>query len=214
MSFKIKDYQAGREDGLDLALRIVKEGGIEELEKEVRFRGISGIHTGLMRKELDEATEKMKSITYQTLTVAWLSVLHDTFGFGQIRCQRAVDKLQKLTAYLDQGWLYWYDLIVELKEKLKLTTIETDEITKDSMGRIYRHPDPEDVYDEADLVNATEWKNQLLSLGFSEKSDGKTSWVLDENGKGLIHYEGEYGKIQAFDILYGMDLARDHWDIK
>lgn len=42
---KMKEYERGREDGLDLALRIVRDGGIEALEREIKFRGITGVHT-------------------------------------------------------------------------------------------------------------------------------------------------------------------------
>lgn len=31
---KMREYERGREDGLDLARRIVKQGGIEALEQE------------------------------------------------------------------------------------------------------------------------------------------------------------------------------------
>lgn len=36
---KMADYSAGRNDGLALALKIVKEGGVEALEEELKFRG-------------------------------------------------------------------------------------------------------------------------------------------------------------------------------
>ena len=42
---KMTDYQAGREDGLLLAERIVKEGGLERLQEEIKYRGITGVHT-------------------------------------------------------------------------------------------------------------------------------------------------------------------------
>lgn len=42
---KMKEYERGREDGLDLAIRIVRDGGIEALEREIKFRGITGVHT-------------------------------------------------------------------------------------------------------------------------------------------------------------------------
>ena len=50
---KMREYERGREDGLDLARRIAREGGLEALEKECRFRGVTGIHTSLARKDLD-----------------------------------------------------------------------------------------------------------------------------------------------------------------
>lgn len=37
---KMREYERGREDGLDLARRIVKQGGIEALEQECKFRGV------------------------------------------------------------------------------------------------------------------------------------------------------------------------------
>ena len=37
---KMNEYMAGREDGLQLALSIVKERGIEGLEEEIRFRNL------------------------------------------------------------------------------------------------------------------------------------------------------------------------------
>ena len=37
---KMNEYRAGREDGLNLALSIVKERGIEGLEEEIRFRNL------------------------------------------------------------------------------------------------------------------------------------------------------------------------------
>ena len=48
---KMREYERGREDGLDLALRIVRQGGLEALEKEVRFRNITGVHTSLAVKD-------------------------------------------------------------------------------------------------------------------------------------------------------------------
>ncbi len=47
---KMTDYQAGREDGLLLAERIVKEGGLERLQEEIKYRGITGVHTQLAKK--------------------------------------------------------------------------------------------------------------------------------------------------------------------
>ena len=49
---KMTDYQAGREDGLLLAEKIVKEGGLESLQEEIRYRGITQVHTQLAKKEI------------------------------------------------------------------------------------------------------------------------------------------------------------------
>ena len=88
---KMREYERGREDGLLLAQRIVREGGAEALEREVKFRGVTRIHTSLAAKDLDKASEKIKEMTLDTFTILSIAALHDAFGFGQTRCQRFLD---------------------------------------------------------------------------------------------------------------------------
>lgn len=57
---KMTDYQSGREDGLLLAEKIVKDGGMEMLQEEIKYRGITGVHTQLAKKDLEKATEQIK----------------------------------------------------------------------------------------------------------------------------------------------------------
>lgn len=47
---KRNDYITGREDGLLMALEIVKNEGVEALEKEIEFRNVTGIRTALAKK--------------------------------------------------------------------------------------------------------------------------------------------------------------------
>lgn len=101
---KMREYERGREDGLDLALRIVKQGGIEALEKEIKFRNITGVHTSLATKDLDKASQKIKEMTLDTFTILGIAVLHDCFGFGQIRCQRFMDGMDKGLSTLQKIW--------------------------------------------------------------------------------------------------------------
>ena len=60
MSKKINDYMTGREDGLLMALDIVKKDGVAALEKEIQFRNVTGIRMPLAKKDLDKATVKIK----------------------------------------------------------------------------------------------------------------------------------------------------------
>lgn len=213
---KQSQYEAGRLDGLDLALRIARESGVEGLEKQVKMRGAWGIHTHLAVKELDEATERIKQITIQTVQVAALSILHDTFGFGKVRCQRFMKSFDKLCVYLNRGWLYWYDLITEINNEIQLD-LRTDIITETSMGTTYAHPEPEDIYSENDLVVEEEWKAILKELGFSEEAETDEegwNWIRDEEGKRFIRWKGQFNKIQVYDTLCGIALAKDHYGIE
>lgn len=117
---KMREYERGREDGLSLALRIAKEGGIEALEREIRFRGVTGIHTSLASKDLDKASEQIKEITLDTFTVMSVAVLHDEFGFGEKRCQRYMDGINKAAEYIVDGLATWPDYIAEIKEQIGL----------------------------------------------------------------------------------------------
>lgn len=117
---KMREYERGREDGLSLALRIAKEGGIEALEREIKFRGVTGIHTSLASKDLDKAAEKIKEITLDTFTVMNVAVLHDEFGFGEKRCQRYMDGINKAAEYIVDGLATWPDYIVAIKEEIGL----------------------------------------------------------------------------------------------
>lgn len=58
---KRNDYITGREDGLLMALEIVKNEGIEALEKEIEFRNITGIRTALAKKILTERQSRSKN---------------------------------------------------------------------------------------------------------------------------------------------------------
>lgn len=117
---KMREYERGREDGLDLALRIVKQGGVEALEKEIKFRGITGIHTSMAAKDLDKAAEKIKEMTMDTFTIMGIAALHDCFGFGQVRCQRWMDKFAEGADLLVDGLATWNDYIESVKSELGL----------------------------------------------------------------------------------------------
>ena len=42
-------------------------------------------------------------MTLDTFTILGIAVLHDTFGFGRIRCQRFMDGMDKGAEYLADG---------------------------------------------------------------------------------------------------------------
>ena len=58
MSKKINDYMTGREDGLLMALDIVKKDGVAALEKEIQFRNVTGIRMPLAKKGSGQSNRK------------------------------------------------------------------------------------------------------------------------------------------------------------
>ena len=102
---KIDNYIAGREGGLQLALNIVKKKGVKGLEDEIRFRNATKIHTLLDKKSLEIATQKIKEMTVDTVTVLSVAVLRDEFEFGKKRCQRYIDRMNLKAECLTEGFV-------------------------------------------------------------------------------------------------------------
>lgn len=117
---KVDAYSQGRSDGLALALRIVKKDGIEGLEKEIRFRNITGINTRLDRKELEEATVKIKKRTVSTVLLLSLATIRDEFGFGHKRAQRFVDRFKSKAACIMDDMSLWEDYRKAMQEELNV----------------------------------------------------------------------------------------------
>jgi hypothetical protein len=112
-----KQMQA-RTEGMVYALRIAKEKGIEELEKEIEFRGKTGISLNVDRKELNEASKKIKEMTVDTFTIMTLACLHDEFDFGQKRCQRLLDRIDKKADSILDDFATWGDYVEMIKDEL------------------------------------------------------------------------------------------------
>ncbi len=118
MANKLDQYMLGRTEGMELALRIAKDKGIEELEKEVRFRQRTGISLNVTHQELNAASNKIKEMTLDTFTILSIACLHDLWGFGQKRCQQYMDKMAEGAQYLVADLATWDDYIKEIQEQL------------------------------------------------------------------------------------------------
>ena len=128
---KMTDYQAGREDGLLLAERIAKEGGLERLQEEIKYRGITGVHTQLAKKEIEKASEVIKMTTIDTILLLALSTVRDEFGFGEKRMQRLINRMEKKATCLIGDMATWEDFRETIKEE---TGIEVN--VRQSAGKI------------------------------------------------------------------------------
>ena len=108
----------GRTEGMELALRIAKDKGIEELEKEIKFRQKTGISLNVTRQELNKAGNKIKEMTLDTFTLLSVAALHDVFGFGRQRCERYMKKMEDGARYLMDDLATWDDYSKEVEKQL------------------------------------------------------------------------------------------------
>jgi hypothetical protein len=71
----------GRNDGMLMAYKIAKEDGIEALEKEIRYRNITGISLNLTQQEIKDASYKAHVRATEVAIAISLVTLMDEFCF-------------------------------------------------------------------------------------------------------------------------------------
>ena len=114
----LKDYNAGRNDGLAMALTIAERDGVPALREEIRFRGVTNIHTAIAKKELNAASQKIKEMTLDTMLVLAVATLHDEFDFGAKRCQRFIDRMVKKADCMLDDMVTWQDYITAIEAEM------------------------------------------------------------------------------------------------
>lgn len=109
MGQKERLMQQYRTDGMEYALRIAKEKGIEELEKEVKTRMWSGISLRMTQGEINEASEQIKRMVLDTMTIMTVMCLHDECGFGRKRIQKFLDRFELKAECILEDYATWQD---------------------------------------------------------------------------------------------------------
>ena len=133
----LKDYQTGRNDGLALAAKIIKEGGVDALEKEIRQRGVCGVNTNLTMKELDEALLPVKQNCIDMVMALFLAALRDEFGFGKTRLERVRDRLSLKANCLGE-YVKWADIVKTIEEE---TGVKVEIRNMDELDSIWTSQD-------------------------------------------------------------------------
>ncbi len=85
---KINELMNGRNQGLAFALKVVKEGGIEALENEIKSRNLSGVSLNITRKELEDATIKMRMHATEVSIIISMVALLEEFQFSKYQVQK------------------------------------------------------------------------------------------------------------------------------
>ena len=113
----------GHMQGLAYALKIVREGGVEALEKEIKMRGITNIPITVPKSVIDKAIKNIKNQTCDTFCILMCCVLRDEFGFGHDRLQRVIDRFNLKAECLADEYVTWEDYIQAMKEEVGLDMV-------------------------------------------------------------------------------------------
>lgn len=114
---KLNKEEQARREGMSYALRIAKEKGIEGLEEDLKMRNAIGVPVGVSKSALNEFCENVKLNTIDTMVILMVVTLHDEFGFGQKRCQQAIDRLMLKAGCLADDYTTWQEQIEIMKEE-------------------------------------------------------------------------------------------------
>ena len=117
---KISKEEQARMQGMSYALRIAKERGIDGLEKDLEMRNIVNLPIPVSDKALRECVSAIKENTLDTFIILLAATLHDEFGFGEKKVQRAIDRLTLKADCLCDDYCTWDDMIQSIKEELNI----------------------------------------------------------------------------------------------
>mgnify|MGYP000880602296 FL=1 len=85
---KVNDLMTGRNQGMAMALKIVRDGGIEALEKEIEYRNLTGVSLNITRSELEQATTAIRLRATEVAIVISMITLLDEFCFSKYQARR------------------------------------------------------------------------------------------------------------------------------
>lgn len=108
---KVDEMNTARLQGMDYAFRQIKKEGLDEFEKELRWRMNHGISIRLTQKELDQSSmEFKKQFVAMTVCVAIL-VLHDEFDFDREQLKQFENRYNVKSESLLSDYVNWDDYV-------------------------------------------------------------------------------------------------------
>lgn len=100
-----KEFQ-WRMEGMLVAHKIVKEQGIEALDKEIRMRNFLKVDLWAKKGEVEALHKTISENVYTSMLMTMMFVLHDTFKFGKKRLDRLREDFDKKVKKIsDLDWL-------------------------------------------------------------------------------------------------------------
>lgn len=125
---KINKTDQARKDGMDYAYRILKEKGIESLEKRVDRNRKTFAPAFLSDYHLDEFEKEVKTNCILTIMCSAIMVLHDKFGYGPKRLERFKDELIEMCDSVAKKYLSFNDIVSVIREETGIELADKKEL--------------------------------------------------------------------------------------
>ena len=100
-----KEYQ-WRMEGMLYAHKIVKEGGLEALDKEIKMRNFLKVDIWAKKEDVENLEFELSTNLYNSFLSTMMFTLHDTFGFAKVRLERLKEAFDRnVSNIFNLDWL-------------------------------------------------------------------------------------------------------------
>ena len=102
---------------------LVKEQGLEALEKDIKRRGFTRLPLNIKSSKIDELLLNIKENLKNNLVCSFLWVMHSDYGFGKKRLTELMENINKAIDfafdldYMGEHYVRLEDYAIEIKEK-------------------------------------------------------------------------------------------------
>lgn len=150
-----KEY-TWRMEGMTYALKVVKEKGVEALEKEIRMRGFFKLPIEVSQKEWDKILDFLVNNLHNTYKTVAAYTLRSTFGFGKKRLTDFEIDFDKNTRnatnfdYLGQHYATLGDYAQELNNEYGM---HIDVMRVEMCQEVYKGEELKNMADVYELIN-------------------------------------------------------------
>ena len=117
---KLNKEEQARRDGMQFALRVVEQGGVEALRRECQIRNVANVPVGIKEKELNEFVYNVKLNTMDCMLIMSLAVLVDEFDFNEEQCQQFKQRFELKADCICEDYASWDDIKAQLKEDVNM----------------------------------------------------------------------------------------------
>ena len=163
-----------RNEGMAYALKIAKERGIEELQRQVNIRGCLRVSVKFTPEELQQSIDNIAERVYNNMLTMVYAVLRDTQGYGKKRLtQFKKDFDAKVyevgeTDEMGHHWASFEDYALEANELFNLG------INIDAVQQAQKNND------ETKYISAVAAVNHLKEKGFDAAAEELRREVFDK----------------------------------
>ena len=119
MGYRQSKEERIREEGVTWAANFVLEhdGDVQELIKEMKWRGMLGVPLGVKKSEVKDFERRMQVACVSRVLCVALLTLHDEFGFGKKRLEKFQKRYNLKADVLIEDFSDWEEYVQILKDE-------------------------------------------------------------------------------------------------